>query len=260
MFINDQYMQEWADERDQWRSGTGGLWHSGYYWGDVELAWEMPRSRFRGASELHIGVPAGEVAFTPPPDPQPGCHLAIEEADGKLALTLREGAEVRAEATVELPEGPVTIALRRRADTVEALLGDQVVASFVTTLPAAGKVGMTGGAARMQASGLRIVSRNVVDATFRSAPTDWHIGSGEWGVSSRWDCTPRWSWFQGRSEDLASVWTRRSFSGDMIVEFFAGISMDQPWAPFYRHPGNLCVTIGGSNDTPGSGYSFVVGG
>ena len=107
VFINDQYMQEWADERDQWRSGTGGLWHSGYYWGDVELAWEMTGRRYQGAGELHICVPAGEVAFNPPSDPQPGCHLSIEQADGKLALTLREGTEVRAEATVESPESPV---------------------------------------------------------------------------------------------------------------------------------------------------------
>ncbi|MFW5867232.1 MAG: hypothetical protein ACOCX2_05415, partial [Armatimonadota bacterium] len=136
----------------------------------------------------------------------------------------------------------------------------EVVADFEATVPARGKVGFVGGSASREANQLHIISRNMMDSTFRAAPTDWHIGSGDWGVSSRWDCTPRWSWFQGRSDDLASVWTRRQFGGDVVVEFFAGISMDQPWAPFYQHPGNLAVTLGGSNDTPGSGYSLVFGG
>ncbi len=260
VFVNDQYMQEWADERDQWLSGAGGIWHAGHYWGDVELAWEMSERGLGDGVELHLCVPTAGPTLGPPADAQAGCHLALVATDGKLALTLREGAEVRAEAAVAMPELPVTVALRRTGDAVEALVGGKVAASFDATIPAAGKVGLTGRTARWQASGLRIVSRTTMDATFRSAPTDWHVGSGEWGVSSRWDCTPRWSWFQGRSEDLASVWTRRSFSGDVVVEFFAGISMDQPWAPFYQHPGNLCVTLCGSNDTPGSGYSLIFGG
>ncbi|MBD3293096.1 MAG: hypothetical protein GF393_09240, partial [Armatimonadia bacterium] len=259
-FITDQYMQEWADERDQWLSGAGGVWHAGHFWGDVELAWDLTDRGLGDRAELAICVPAGEQTHSPPPDPQAGCHLAIAAADEKLALTLREGAEVRGEATVTTPELPATVTLRRTGDTVEALIGSEVVASFDAAAPAAGKVGLTGRTARWQVNQLRIVSRNLIDSTFRAAPTDWHIGSGDWGVSSRWDCTPRWSWFQGRSDDLASVWTRRSFPGDIAIEFFAGISMDQPWAPFYRHPGNLCVTLCGGNDTPGSGYSLVFAG
>lgn len=259
-FINDQYMQEWADERDQWQAGTGGIWHAGHFWGDVELAWEISERGLDEGAEMHMCVPAGEETFSPPPDAKTGCHLALAASDGKLTLTLREGAETRGEAAVAMPELPATATLRRRGSVIEALLGGEVVASFEATGPAAGKVGFTGPTARWQVSQLRIVSRNMIDSTFRAAPTDWHIGSGEWGVSSRWDCTPRWSWFQGRSEDLASVWTRRTFTGDIAVEFFAGISMDQPWAPFYEHPGNLCVTICGSNDTPGSGYSMVFAG
>ena len=260
VFVNDQYMQEWADERDQWLAGAGGIWHAGHYWGDVELAWEMSERGLGDGVELHLCAPTTGPTLGVPADAQAGCHLALAAAEGKLALTLREGAEVRAEAAVAMPELPVTVALRRTGDAVEALVGGEVAASFDATIPAAGKVGLTGRTARRLASELRIISRNTIDATFRSAPTDWHVGSGEWGVSSRWDCTPRWSWFQGRSDDLASVWTRSSFEGDVVVEFFAGISMDQPWAPFYQHPGNLCVTLCGSNDTPGSGYSLIFGG
>ncbi|MGI5817865.1 MAG: hypothetical protein ACOX9R_07175 [Armatimonadota bacterium] len=259
-FIGDQYMQEWADERDQWLPGSGGVWHAGHYWGDVELAWEVTERSLGDGVALHICVPASGETLSPPADAGEGCRLELAPAEGTLAMTLREGAEVRARVAPAMPELPVTATLRRTGDRVEALLGDEIVGSFEATTPAGGKVGLTGRMARRQAGRLRIVSRNMIDSTFRAAPTDWHIGSGEWGVSSRWDCTPRWSWFQGRSDDLASVWTRRQFGGDLVVEFFAGISMDQPWAPFYQHPGNLCVTLGGDNATPGSGYSLIFAG
>ncbi len=259
-FINDRYMQEWADERDQWQRGSGGTWHSGYFFDDVELSWEMTQRGLPDEAGLHICVPAGGETLSPPEDASAGCHLDLQMADGKLLLTLREGEQVRAEQHVPAPELPAMVALRRRGDVVEAVLADRVIADFEAEIPAAGKVGLTGAKAARQAARLRITSRNVIDSAFREAPTDWHVGSGDWGVSSRWDCTPRWSWFQGRSDELASVWTRRHFTGDVVVEFFAGISMDQPWAPFYQHPGNLCVTLCGSNATPGSGYSLVVGG
>ncbi|MBI2301606.1 MAG: hypothetical protein HYU66_22110, partial [Armatimonadetes bacterium] len=260
-FIGDQYMQEWADERDQWLAGGDGVWHTGHYWGDVSLSWEVTEGALRDKAQLHLCVPAGADTLSPCTSVAQGCHLELARApDGQLALVLREGLETRSQKTVAMPELPATVTLRRIGDTIEALLGDEAAASFRTTVPAAGKVGLTAPSARGEVGRLAILSRNVIDSTFRSAPTDWTIGCGEWGVSNRWACTPRWSWFQGRAEDLASIWTRRRFTGDVVVEFFAGIPMDQPWAPFYRHPGNLAVTVAGSDGTPGSGYSLVYAG
>lgn len=260
-FIDDHYMQQWADERDQWLVRSGGMWHAGTYWGDVALTCDLGERGLTEEVQLHIGVPVGADTLTPLDSGGAGCHLVVKPAaDGQLDLTLREGAETREQKLVPLPELQLAVTLRRVGDTIEAVIGDDVVAAFDTGLPAAGKVGLSARYARRYAGNLSIVSRHVIDSTFRSAPTDWSIGSGEWGVASRWACSPRWSWFQGRSRHLASIWTRRSFDGDVVVEFFAGLSMDQPWAPFYRHPGNLAVTLCGSDETPGSGYSLVFGG
>jgi hypothetical protein len=260
-FIRDQYMQQWADERDQWLLGSGGVWHAGYFWGEVALSWELPESGLSSPARLQICVPAGADTLRAPAGGEAGCQLELAPAaDGQLTFTLREGSQVRAQKTVPLPQPPGAVILRRAGDTIEALLGGAVVASYTTTLPAAGKVGLTTSNARRQTGRLGIISPQVIDSTFRSSPTDWTIGSGEWGVSSRWACSPRWSWFQGRSPDLASVWTRKPFAGDVVVEFFAGLTMDQPWAPFYQHPGNLAVTLGGADGTPGSGYSLVFAG
>jgi hypothetical protein len=138
-FIDDRYMQEWADERDQWLRGAGGTWHAGQYWGDVELGWEMTQRGLGEGAGLAICVPAGEETLSPPPDAEHGCHLAIAPSDGKLMLTLREGAEMRAETVVAMPEFPATIALRRSGSVVEAVLDGEVVADFEATVPAGGE-------------------------------------------------------------------------------------------------------------------------
>lgn len=259
-FVDDHYMKEWSDESDQWLSGGGGLWQAGYFWGDVTLTWDVPEGALKSPAQFHLDVPPESDTFRPCTKAVDGCHLELASAEGKLVLTLCENQETRAQQTIAMPELPTRISLRRAGDRLEAVVAGQVVADFTTAVPAAGKVGFTGPRARRQADRLSITSRHVIDSTFRAAPTEWTIGSGKWGVSNRWACTPRWSWFQGRSDGLASIWTRRRFTGDQVVEFFAGIPMDQPWAPFYRHPGNLAVTLCGSNDTPGSGYSLIFAG
>ncbi len=260
-FINDQYMHEWADERDQWVSGRASAWHSGYFWGDVELAWQAePTALGRGAT-MHICVPADGSALAPPADMIPGYHLQLTPEDQTLKVALRRHDASVGEATVPLPAASTEIVLRRTGALVEALVAGQVVASLTDETPlGGGKVGLVCARARSETSRLQIISWNLMDSTFRAAPTNWHTSGGLWQVTSRWACTPRWAWFQGRADDLASIWTRRAIRGDFVVEFFAGFSMDQPWAPFYQHPGNICVTLCGQNATPGSGYSMIFAG
>ena len=66
---------------------------------------------------------------------------------------------------------------------------------------------------------VEINTGNVYDYTFASAPTDWWVQSGVWEMTNRWSCSPQWSWFGGRSEEIASVWNKRKFSGDLSVQF-----------------------------------------
>jgi hypothetical protein len=262
-FIRDQYMEGWADESDQWQPAPGpSIWHAGYFWGDVELALEIDPSRLASALRLHICVPTDGPTMSPPPDPQPGYHLSLEPEDGgQLALRLSKGSEVRAEAAATRPDDTARLALRKRGPHVEAVLNGEAVAAFADDSPSGGgKVGISGATARRQAARLSVTSRNVIDSTFRSAPTEWAVVGGEWSVRSRWACTPRWSWFGGRAEHLAAIWTRESFGGDAVVEFFGGFLMDSPFAPFYDDPSDINVTLCGDGATPGSGYSFIYGG
>ena len=100
----------------------------------------------------------------------------------------------------------------------------------------------------------------VADYTFHSAPTDWLVGAGEWGVQSRWACQPRWTWFGGKSRRAAVVWHKQQFAGDVDVDVHASIPMDSVFDPAYRHPGDVNITICGDGRDLSSGYTFVLGG
>ncbi|MBM3501146.1 MAG: tetratricopeptide repeat protein, partial [Armatimonadetes bacterium] len=40
-----------------------------------------------------------------------------------------------------------------------------------------------------------VLSHNVYDYTFTTAPTDWVPRTGTWKATNRWDCSPQWTWY-----------------------------------------------------------------
>ncbi|MCC7491189.1 MAG: hypothetical protein IT204_02525 [Fimbriimonadaceae bacterium] len=256
-FASDQYMREWADERDQWLPHGGGVWHAGRFWGDVAVHWLAPAAGLQEPAELHLQAAPGPAAATS----GRGQHLALlPQAGGAVRVELRDGNRLAAAKAVPPGSGRQRWELRRRGALVSVLCDDQELLQASTTQAAEGQIGLTAASATAQTGALTIVAQQVLDETFAAAPADWTIGSGHWGVSNRWACTPRWSWLQGRSRGLASIWTRRQFGGDLVAECYVGIPMDQPWAPFYQHPGNLALTIASAKGAPDSGYTFVFAG
>jgi hypothetical protein len=99
--------------------------------------------------------------------------------------------------------------------------------------------------------------------TFAEAATGWTSEAGTWEVSSRWSCTPGWTWFAGWG--TSDVWTRTkdAFVGDQRIDMFVGCKM-------MDIPGNdrnkkevlqelrlgMCTKPGDVN----SGYRFILGG
>lgn len=117
-------------------------------------------------------------------------------------------------------------------------------------------------AALLQRAGLEATSPQLLDYTFGSAPTDWEPTAGIWQVSSRFACDPSWSFFGGYSQGLASIWNKRQFAGDLVVEAYVSFKHGLPWNPTtwsYR-PADLCLTLLGDGANPASGYSFIYAG
>ncbi|HEY0075991.1 MAG TPA: hypothetical protein VGB77_17960 [Abditibacteriaceae bacterium] len=110
-------------------------------------------------------------------------------------------------------------------------------------------------------SDVEVESNNVYDYTFTSAPTDWRVQSGVWEMTNRWSCSPGWSWFGGRSEEVASIWNKRKFSGDFSVQFYFAFKMGlvKEAANWKYNPANVAISFCGDGKNLGSGYSFIVG-
>lgn len=107
---------------------------------------------------------------------------------------------------------------------------------------------------------VEINTGNVYDYTFASAPTDWWVQSGVWEMTNRWSCSPGWSWFGGRSEEIAAVWNKRKFSGDMSIQFYFAFKMGLTGSPRWNyHPSDVALSFAGDGKNLGSGYSLIIG-
>ncbi|HEY0076265.1 MAG TPA: hypothetical protein VGB77_19355 [Abditibacteriaceae bacterium] len=109
---------------------------------------------------------------------------------------------------------------------------------------------------------VEVSNGNVYDYTFTTAPADWRVQSGVWEMTNRWDCSPGWSWFGGRSEEIAAVWHKRKFSGDFSVQFYFAFKMDfikEAKATWHYHPQNVAISFCGDGKNLGSGYTFMMG-
>jgi hypothetical protein len=110
------------------------------------------------------------------------------------------------------------------------------------------------------AKNVEINTDNVYDYTFSAAPTDWWVQSGVWEMTNRWSCSPMWSWFGGRSEEVASVWNKRKFSGDQSIQFYFAFKMGLGGTPRWPyHPSDVGLSFCGDGKNLGSGYTLIVG-
>jgi hypothetical protein len=147
----------------------------------------------------------------------------------------------------------------RRATRTLLLSG--ILAAPMLTVPAnAGPESIGFDGALPSLHEVEIDNAHVYDYTFASAPVDWRVQSGVWEMTNRWSCSPGWSWFGGRSEEIASVWNKRRFSGDFSVQFYfafkMGLTKTEKW---HYKPSDVAISFCGDGQNLGSGYSFVIG-
>ncbi len=149
--------------------------------------------------------------------------------------------------------------------TVVGTLISSALAAPVLAAPVAGEmnsaspkaIGFDGG---VDLSTVQVENGHVYDYTFSTAPVDWKVQSGVWEMTNRWDCSPGWSWYGGRSEEVAAIWNKRKFSGDFSAQFYFAFKMDFVKTPkWHYHPQNVAISFCGDGKNFGSGYSFIVG-
>jgi hypothetical protein len=104
---------------------------------------------------------------------------------------------------------------------------------------------------------------HVKDYLFKTAPADW-MKVGQWEVTNRFACDPRWSHLNGESHSAAVLWHKDRFIGDVTLEFYAGMRMRQGEMKtaerlYYPRVGDMNATVCATGEEASSGYSFILG-
>jgi len=264
-FAGDTYMKDWASRASDWIEDRKQqmFWHRFAFPGDTSFRFEPARREvWNHPLRLIINADRARAAR--------GYHLVLHGVR-RTAEIFRE--QRRVAGPFELPREMKSVVFESRSGKVAVIANGVVAGTYADPLPLDGAhVGVAGvqvtsdevllGLLRTSVSPdeLYVNSSGVLDYGFRSAPTDWHIACGNWGIMNRWVCDPRWSWFGGRSRSTAAIWHKRSFSGDVWVDVFAALEMPSYWKSPHERPGDICITICGDGDNFGSGYALIVAG
>lgn len=258
----------WAGTALQWRADPavpGQFWRRGPFYGDVALS-------FRCAlSESAAGPARMTLLLAPTEDlPQEGLEVTLASPGpiaaagaGRMDCDVELAVQGRPVGQRRLTTGAEPLLeLRRTGQRLEVLVDGVQALEGVADEPAraCSRLGFRAEGFRPRLSGLRLAAGNVLDYCFDRAPADWWVGSGTWELAVRWPCTPEWSWLAGESREIAALWHKRPFAGNVLVDLHVGPrTVDHGDG----RPREICrafnLVLCGDGKDVNSGYSVVLG-
>ncbi|MBR4221090.1 MAG: hypothetical protein IKR81_08045, partial [Victivallales bacterium] len=256
-FSSERSMSNWNDPVREWLPAPNGkeFWHRSDFWSDVALS--MNTSQLGGLVEY--GLELGST--TTPQLPETAfAKIAYNKETQKLTFSCGD-----TNASLDLkPAACRSLGLERRADRILARLNGNlawnVPADGMGALVLAGRIGK--GTTKAWAEAVSIRADGVHIDIFDKAPTDWIAAAGNWEVTNRWQCDPRWSFFSGVNPDgPACLWSKYSHSKNLSMEYFMGPKMDRSRGnneDKYAADHNLVIAADGQDIA--SGYSIMLGG
>ncbi|MHC4506965.1 MAG: hypothetical protein ACYTFI_27070, partial [Planctomycetota bacterium] len=267
---------EWAD----WYGSTESredrrvYWHRAPFHGDVELAVDLPEiDSPRGGEKTVIGI--AKTGDRGRPGNGYGWALEASVPDKRSvgiqwhATLVREGVAEK-QASLDSGRTVESMFIRRRGRYVLGGADGETLTVFRDEEPLTGsRVAFLTRGVAIDPSRVRLYGRQVHDYRFSEAPADWRVAAGVWEIANRWQCDPRWSFFIGwptgwphprSGEELTAAWNKRSFPGDVMVDFFVGPKMTGERGRRYEYVRDLNVTIAADGADLSSGYTFMFGG
>jgi len=265
LFAAEASMENWAVRQSDWESvdeqlGGAGCkvrWHRADFPGDVEIEAKIEKLPVGGRAWLALGGDARRVAS--------GYLLGLERLKKGYRVALeRRGKLVAQNRNIALRDPPERFSAERIGHAVLAQLDDKVVLTYDAPQPLPGRrIGWAASGARVAKDGVDIFSRCVTVYSFHKAPVDWRTVAGQWEVTNRWACDPRWSFFAGeqRGDPLVAMWNKRDFGSDVTLEFAAGIRHDPDrGGTGYHYASDINAVICGDGADLRNGYNFIFGG
>lgn len=254
IFAQEQDMESWANPALEWKR-------------DIATGWAVHTSRFPGEQVVVLKDPkfdALDVRMLTMEKFEAWEGASFRIKDGKASFELRVGERALGNSEVlEVGKGPIRrIVLRAGQDGAEADIDGKRLSwqgHLIIEGSAFDHVAIHGLKNLGDPQTVRVASSGTWEYTFNEAPADWQVACGRWGLLNKWICDPRWSWFGGRSETLATIWNKRSFGGDVSVDAYVALFMQRDDPP-YERAGDYNITICGDGARLDRGYTVVVGG
>ena len=246
-FAHDPYMVGWAGETGAWvrpKEKDGVYWHKSDFHGPF-------RVKFAPDAGLTLYLKARGRA------PESGYVARVATSGDALKLSLLRSGNTIAESAV--PKDAKLLELAWEAGELGARCdGRRLFALRDPDPPAGCRLALRAPAKSL--GKVEVTQFNVKDYIFTKAPADWTT-SGLWEITNRFACDPRWSWLSATCWDgVAAGWNKHEFSGDMTVEFYAGMRMQRNRRRSYPRPGEINATLCGDGRDLNTGYSVIING
>lgn len=254
VFLADEVMsaEELFLPRSFWSAGdaAGQYWHSGEFFADATV---------RLPAELLTGEGLAVLLRARAGDSASGYRIDVAPAEAGVGLRLARDGVPAADTTGPLPDGePLLIAVANA--TISVTAGERTLLSHTDARPLTGTRVALLDAPASAIDQATVVSEHFQDYLFNEAPTDWFAGKGQWGVTTRWPCEPGWTFFGGYGHQNPVVWSKHSYRGDLVLEWFGAIQSDNIDRIRYTHASDINATICGDGRSLSSGYGFIMGG
>jgi hypothetical protein len=261
-FTHEQSMQNWNSPVLAWTpdysSSVPLYWHRSDFWRDVAATADIAElERVDGAQTWGVSL-ATEGDTDGSAKHRWELYLTPEAKELSVRCPGQDPTAVPAGKSIH------SLALERLGNRLLAKANGRVV--WHETLPPEGeglmRVGRIGrGATDEWAQAVAIRADSVRTYSFKEAPVDWLPACGEWKVTNRWQCDPRWSFFSGvQMGNPACLWNKRQHGENVTIEFFVGPKMDRSRGKWYEYAADFNAVICADGQDISSGYSFMFGG
>ena len=264
VFEHEKAMAEWSKTTTDWFSATGKRdaihWHRSDFWSAVSIEqdlrpWhaELKAHSFAllFAGETTAGK-ADQIELKIAPKSEDDVYVEIRSGNMTSAITFKKDA---------LPE---SMQLERRGGKILAWIDGELWQHFDApeSLADLCRVGhRTSSQDESWVDTVVIGAANVASYSFRTAPVDWSAVAGDWKVTNRWQCDPRWSFYSGyKRNGVACNWHKAEHGDSVTLDFYVGPKMQKERGGKYEYVADFNAVLAADGRDVNSGYSFMLGG
>jgi hypothetical protein len=250
----------WATPAEDWVPDPSDL---SFFRHDGKLAGDL-RLRI-GVHPAASGKAAAMLILTPEGGQAGGGYVARFERQpgtGAIAVSLTRAGQDAAYATGPgaTPAGGFLAELERLDDVLILRVNGKAALAYNDPTPLdCPRVGVRLDGATLCYDDMLLESPNVRTDTFAEAPSNWLAQLGTWEVTSRWTCSPGWTWLSGVAPDFAVTQSKWETQGDVFLDAYLAPKMMNTPAGRKEVLQEIRLGICGQPGFLNSGYFFLIG-